>query len=99
MKGGTAAKIKVAVCSLTVFLLSGCATTGASDPRDPFEGFNRGVYSFNETMDDALFNPLGNVYRAITPEIVDEGVTNFFSNLNDIAVVANDVLQFEINQA
>jgi phospholipid-binding lipoprotein MlaA len=50
-------------------------------------------------MDKALFDPLGKFYQAITPDFVDKGVTNIFSNLNDIAVVANDVLQFKINQA
>ena len=36
---------------------------------------------------------------AITTEFVKTGVTNFFSNLNDIAVVVNDVLQFKVHQA
>ena len=75
-------------------LLNGCATTGSGDPRDPFEGFNRGVYSFNQAMDTAVFDPIGKFYQAITPDIVDRGVTNFFSNLKDISVVVNDVLQF-----
>ena len=80
-------------------LLAGaCATTGG-DPRDPLEGFNRGVYSFNETMDDALFDPFAKVYQAITPEFLDRGITNIFSNLNDIAVVVNDLLQFKLQQA
>ena len=82
--------------ALLVFclLLNGCATTGSGDPRDPFEGFNRGVYSFNQAMDTAVFDPIGKFYQAITPDIVDRGVTNFFSNLKDISVVVNDVLQF-----
>ncbi len=80
-------------------LVSGCATTGATDSRDPFEGFNRGVFKFNETMDDALFTPVGKFYQAITPDFVDRGVTNFFSNLGDIAVVANDLMQFKAGQA
>ena len=88
------------VCGIAlVFFINGCATTGASDPRDPFEGFNRGVYSFNQTMDDVLFNPIGRLYQAITPVMVDKGVTNFFENLNDIAIVVNDFLQLKINQA
>ena len=29
---------------------AGCATTNG-DPRDPFEGFNRSMYSFNEGFD------------------------------------------------
>ena len=80
-------------------LVSGCATTGAMDSRDPFEGFNRGVFKFNETMDNALFTPVGKFYQAITPDFVDKGVTNFFSNLGDIAVVANDLMQFKAGQA
>ena len=87
--------------ALLVYALfaAACATTAANDPRDPLEGFNRGVYSFNQAIDNALFDPLGKAYQAITPEFVDKGVTNFFSNLNDIAVVVNDFLQFKINQA
>lgn len=87
------------LCVLLFSLLSGCATTGASDPRDPLEGFNRGVYSFNKGMDNILFDPLSKFYQAITPNFVDRGVTNFFSNLNDIAVTVNSLLQFKIDQA
>lgn len=88
-----------AMVSCLLLLLGGCATTGSGDPRDPFEGFNRGVYTFNQSMDKALFDPLGKAYKAITPEIIDSGVTNFFSNLNDIAVTVNSLLQFKLDQA
>lgn len=67
--------ISVALCML---FLSACATTNALDERDPWEGFNRGVYSFNESMDRVLFNPVGRVYNAITPEFIDTSVSNFF---------------------
>ena len=99
MKGIILQGCKLIFCCALVILSSGCATTGSGDPRDPFEGFNRGVYSFNQAMDKALFDPLGKVYQTITPDIVDEGVTNFFSNLRDISVVVNDVLQLKIDQA
>lgn len=87
------------LCVAIVVFASGCATTGAHDERDPFEGFNRHVYSFNETMDEILFDHVGTFYRAITPDFVDKGISNFFSNLNDISVVANDILQLKIGQA
>src|SRR5690554_6145634 len=99
MKGKMIAVSKGILFAGFMSFATGCATTGTGDPRDPFEGFNRGVYSFNQTMDEVLFDPIGDVYRAITPEIVDKGVTNFFSNLNDIAVIVNGLLQFKINQA
>lgn len=99
MRGGNLAVYRGILFVVFLSLTGGCATTGSGDPRDPFEGFNRGVYSFNQTMDDVLFDPVGNVYKAITPEVVDRGITNMFSNLNDIAVVVNGLLQLEINQA
>lgn len=82
-----------------VSLLTACATTGSGDPRDPMEGFNRGVYEFNEALDSAVFDPVSKVYKAITPEIVDSGISNAFSNLDDISVIANDILQFKFSQA
>ncbi|MEE8321286.1 MAG: VacJ family lipoprotein [Gammaproteobacteria bacterium] len=80
-------------------IIPGCATTGVTDSRDPFEGFNRGVYKFNQAVDNALFTPLGKAYNAVTPKVVNKGVSNFFSNLGDIAVVANDLMQFKPGQA
>jgi phospholipid-binding lipoprotein MlaA len=50
-------------------------------------------------MDKIIFDPVSKLYQAITPDFVDKGITNFFSNLGDIAVVANDILQFKISQA
>ena len=81
-----------------MLFLSACATTGASDERDPWEGFNRGVFAFNETMDDFVFEPVGKVYDFITPDPIDDGVSNFFGNIAMIPVIANDLLQFEFTQ-
>ncbi len=92
-------RLRQFVCIVIVVSVSGCATTGIHDERDPFEGFNRHVYSFNETVNDVLFDHVGTVYRAITPDFVDKGVSNFFSNLGDISVIANDILQLKIGQA
>ena len=92
-------RLRLFVCVAVVVFTTGCATIGALDERDPLEGFNRGVYSFNQVMDKIIFDPVSKLYQAITPDFVDKGITNFFSNLGDIAVVANDILQFKISQA
>lgn len=82
-----------------IFLIavSGCATT-SNDPRDPIEGWNRGVQVFNDKLDKYALKPVAQGYQWITPSFVDTGVTNFFSNIQDIAVTINDLLQFKLKQ-
>jgi len=82
---------------LAAVTLAGCATSG--DPRDPIEGFNRGVYDFNDGFDAYVLNPVAKGYYAITPAPVDKGISNFFSNLNDVTVAFNDLLQFKFQHA
>lgn len=77
--------------------LGGCATHG--DPRDPIEGFNRAIYSFNDTVDRVALKPIATGYRAITPSPMQQGVRNFYSNLDDVTVFANNLLQLKVAQA
>jgi phospholipid-binding lipoprotein MlaA len=72
--------------------LAGCATSG-SNPADPLEPLNRVVFSFNDAADKAVIKPVARAYRAVLPGIVRTGVSNFFSNLEDIWISVNDVLQ------
>ncbi len=80
-----------------VVALTGCASNG--DPRDPLEPFNRRMQTFNDTMDEYLMKPVAKGYQWVTPEFVDQGVSNFFSNLKDISVTVNDLLQFKVKQS
>ncbi|MDD2762011.1 MAG: VacJ family lipoprotein [Methylomonas sp.] len=79
--------------------LSGCATVKVPDPSDPWEGWNRSMQSFNDSLDEHLMKPVAKGYQWITPDFVDQGVTNFFSNIDDIGVSANDFLQGKFMQS
>jgi phospholipid-binding lipoprotein MlaA len=81
---------------LAIMSLGGCASTG--DPRDPIEPFNRAMYRFNEGVDDIAIKPMATGYRAAMPTPVQNGVRNFFSNLDDVAVMVNNLLQFKLEQ-
>ncbi|OUR83330.1 ABC transporter [Cycloclasticus sp. 46_120_T64] len=83
----------------TAATLSGCASLSSQQENDPFESVNRGVYLFNEKADEYVLEPVAKGYQAVTPDVVDTGVTNFFSNIDDVVVVVNDVLQLKFNQA
>lgn len=84
--------IRGALAALCLLLASGCATT-SGDARDPFEGFNRAMYGFNESLDEAVVKPVATAYKESLPEIVQIGVRNFFSNLEDIFIGVNNLLQ------
>ena len=77
-------------------LLTGCAA--AHNPNDPLEPFNRGVYRFNDALDKALLKPAAKGYSAVMPTTGKVMVSNFFSNLDDIMVTVNDLLQFKLVQ-
>jgi len=71
---------------------AGCASMG-SDPRDPFEPFNRNMYTFNEGLDQDLLKPIATGYKEVVPGPIRTWVRNFFANLGDLWIGANNLLQ------
>ena len=92
------ARIKsVAVAIAAAGLLAGCASSG--NPKDPIEGFNRAMFAFNEGLDAAIIKPVATGYEAVLPSPVRTGVTNFFSNIEDLFIGVNNLLQGKVPQA
>lgn len=79
--------------------LTGCAAPHAKNPADPLEPFNRGVYQFNDVVDKAIAKPVAQGYNAVMPVPGKVMVSNFFSNLDDVLITLNDLLQFKFTQA
>ena len=71
-------------------LLSGCA---GPNPRDPYESFNRAMFSFNDTVDTYALKPVATAYKNVLPSFVQTGVNNFFGNLADAWSAVNNLLQ------
>lgn len=90
---------RLLVSSLVISsVLGGCATTSAVNEKDPWEGWNRGTQEFNDDLDKAIIKPMAKGYLWLTPKFVDDGITNFFNNMNDIGVTINDFLQLKMAQ-
>ncbi|MDR2093765.1 MAG: VacJ family lipoprotein [Azoarcus sp.] len=70
--------------------LAGCANT---PPQDPFEHYNRAMFSLNEKLDIVVAKPVAKAYVAVTPTPVRTWVGNFFGNLNDPWIGVNNLLQ------
>jgi len=67
--------------------------------RDPYESFNRSIFSFNQAADRYVLKPAAQAYQYVTPDFVDKGVTNFFNNLDDVETFANSLLQGKFHNA
>lgn len=82
---------RLLVVALAAALLGGCASTG--NPKDSLEGFNRAMFALNENLDKIVIKPATQGYAAVVPTVVRQGVSNFFANIGDIYIAANDLLQ------
>ena len=65
------------------------------NPADPWEGFNRKIFAFNDGFDRYLFLPIASAYRYIMPTPLDQGVTNFFTNFLMPITICNDLFQLK----
>lgn len=93
---GLRSKQSVLALTLTV-----CATQveAQATAYDPWEGINLKVHRFNEVLDSAVLRPTANAYVRVVPSVARRGVSNFFSNINDVTVLLNNVLQFKLTAA
>lgn len=90
----------VITTSIAALFLSSCAASGPkSNPEDPLEPFNRAMFRFNDSIDRAILKPVASFYNIIMPKPLNEGVGNFFRNINTLPTIANDILQAKFHQA
>jgi len=86
--------------ALAIFLLLAAMSPSArAADSDPFERVNRATYAFNDTFDKALLKPIATGYSNYMPTVAKTGIRNFFSNLGEVRVTFNDLLQFKFLQA
>ena len=83
---------------LISLLLLAFSTVTIAEEVDPFEETNRVVYEFNETIDDNLLEPVSRAYKDHMPDFLQNRVRHFFGNLRDVSTLANQILQFKIEQ-
>jgi phospholipid-binding lipoprotein MlaA len=79
-------------------LLSGCSTlrearSGPGQRLDPWENWNRKVFAFNDGLDENVIKPAAIAYSNVVPQLVREGVGNFFGNVSDAWSAINSFLQ------
>ncbi len=89
--------------AVVVLAVSGCASSnntiyaGDIEIHDPYENYNRKVFSFNAAVDDAVIHPVVNGYRAVTPEPARKGIKNVLRTLKSPVTLANQILQGDVD--
>lgn len=78
----------------------GClpAVAGAAE-EDPWEGVNRAVFRFNDTLDTYALKPIAKGYQAVTPQFLEDGIHNVFGNVGDVGNLANNLFQAKFHDA
>ncbi len=91
---------KLVYSFLLLFGLSSFVSANSgNEAGDPWEGFNRAVFSFNDTLDRNVLVPVTKGYRFVMPDVAETGVHNFFENLGDISTLINNLLQGKVSDA
>jgi phospholipid-binding lipoprotein MlaA len=91
-----AMRVKSAAVMVAVAVLAGCATVTTPTKGDPFESYNRTMFTINDKIDQVALKPIAKGYVFITPQPVRDSVTNFFGNIGDIYTAANNLVQLKI---
>ncbi|MDR2011767.1 MAG: VacJ family lipoprotein [Rhodanobacter sp.] len=88
-------RVYAGLLALSVLLLAGCATTVKPRTDDPWEKFNRRMYTFNDKADKIVIRPVAVGYRKITTPSLRHAIANFFTNIRTPITIINDLLQAE----
>ncbi|MEY8248486.1 MAG: VacJ family lipoprotein [Bermanella sp.] len=79
--------------TLTFIFISLLSFQSMANQQDPWEDWNRDVFAFNETLDYYTLKPVAQAYRNVTPQVVDDAISNVFSNLGEPVVIVSDLAQ------
>ena len=96
--GGSVPAWAASTLLLLIVLLGGC-TIAKPRTDDPWEGFNRKMYAFNDAADKAVIRPVASGYRKVTSPNVRRVVSNFYDNIKTPITIVNDVLQGDARRA
>ena len=91
--------MKIKHSALALALSIAALAPAAHAEGETLEGYNRFMHSVNSKLDRWIFKPVAKGYKAVTPDVVEKGVSNFFSNLGEVVNIPNDLLQGKFKQA
>lgn len=98
-RGFATSAIATFLLALTCGNVFAVEEVSATPNADPYEKFNRAMFSFNDNVDTYVMKPVATFYNTIMPRPLNEGIHNFFNNINNLPTIADDLLQANFQQA
>lgn len=89
-------KWRMLLVALTLCLIS---TGVRAQSADPWNSVNQRTFAFNDFFDQLIVRPVAVTYTTFIPRVARQGIGNFFSNIDDVNVLVNDVLQLKFDDA
>ena len=68
---------------------------GNGEVKDCFESLNRGIFAFNQALDQVVIEPLAKGYRYL-PSPIRAGTSNALNNISLVVTIPNNILQGDI---
>lgn len=84
---------------LLALILGATAPALADNTQDPYERYNRAMFTFNDKADQYVMSPVARGYRKVTPKPVRTAFSNFFNNLRDVNSLGSNVLRGNVKNA
>jgi phospholipid-binding lipoprotein MlaA len=85
------------VAKIYVFVVMLVLSFTLKTEADPLKNINEKTHNLNQTLDLQLASPVARLYKRVTPDFVEIGITNFTRNLEDLSIALNNVLQGKVN--
>jgi phospholipid-binding lipoprotein MlaA len=82
-----------------VSLAAPVAQAGSYGDDDPWMGFNRAMFRFNDVLDEYAFEPVARGWNFVVPRRVQTSLSNLFGNLTSPRIIVNDLLQGKLHDA
>lgn len=85
--------------TLTLAVIGASRVAQAEENPDPWQGYNRAIFSFNDAVDRYFLKPVAKGYKFVMPDPFEKGVSNVFSNIGEVPSAINGVMQGNFTSA
>lgn len=79
-----------------LMIISFSVIANNNNDNDPWEDTNRSIFEFNQELDENIFEPVARSYKENIPQDVQNRISDFSSNLDDVVTLGNEIAQFEL---